>query len=365
MEDSGGYRCELALAGDRPWVEHLVVVTKMEESFKDQTLQPWEVLEKEATTLELSEIKETLKERAEPLPPILPVFTTMPTLWSSEATTTFSIFETSSVPKVPLESQTPIPPIFLNIPGSDSEGNEYEDESESDIHEIGLVEYMDEEEDKISENTRNVSDYEDGIKSFSESQSFFPISSSSDSDIATTNETDTFEGDADEDEKEWPALPPLFTEEEEKYKKDIVQVEEVQFNEESSQRDENYMEGIINIEKEKGTYKEDIIEKEEQGEPWSVSQSSVFSATADGATSALPHYHAFEEEEDKEDDWPDFHPITAHSNVNEEEIEEQTLSSTPTLVPSSSASTSDNTSPTTLKPILLDAASINGPGDEV
>ena len=77
MEDSGGYRCELALAGDRPWVEHLVVVTKLEESFKDQTLQPWEVLEKGATSLDLSEIKGTLKESAMPLPPILPLFTTL------------------------------------------------------------------------------------------------------------------------------------------------------------------------------------------------------------------------------------------------------------------------------------------------
>ena len=38
MEDSGGYRCELALAGDRPWLEHLVVVTKLEESFKGTLL---------------------------------------------------------------------------------------------------------------------------------------------------------------------------------------------------------------------------------------------------------------------------------------------------------------------------------------
>merc|ERR1712107_253825 len=142
-------------------------VTKLEESFKEQTLQPWEVLETEATTLELSEIKGTLKESAEPLPPILPLFTTPPTLWSPEATTTLPIFETSSVPKVSSESQTPIPPIFMNIPGSNSEGNEYDDESESDIHESGLVEYMDEEEDKISENIQNVSDYEYGVKSFS------------------------------------------------------------------------------------------------------------------------------------------------------------------------------------------------------
>ena len=108
------------------------MVTKLEESLKDQTLQPWEVLEKEATSLELSEIKGTLKESAMPLPPILPVFTTPPTLWTPEAASSFPIFETSSVPKVSLEGQTPIPPIFMNIPGSDNEGIEFEDEGESD-----------------------------------------------------------------------------------------------------------------------------------------------------------------------------------------------------------------------------------------
>merc|ERR1719458_818160 len=99
--DSGGYRCELALGGDRPWVEHIVVVEKP-QILANEALQHYELLQKEATTVTASELLEkeaTLDESVTPLPPILPLFTSPSTRWSLEVISTSTIHETSEAPK--------------------------------------------------------------------------------------------------------------------------------------------------------------------------------------------------------------------------------------------------------------------------
>ena len=201
--DSGGYRCELALGGDRPRVEHMVVV-------KEPQIQQYELLEEKDATTTVAATELVQKELSSDesgtvvttIPPIQSIFTSPSTHWSPRNISTFTIYETSQASKDSLEeSPTPIPPIFLNIP-------EYEDESEYEENNDGS-DYMG--DDDAGEDTENLE--EDEAKEIQDELLSEPRSSlasfSVDSKIATTNLKPEENDDDDEKEKDWPEIPPL------------------------------------------------------------------------------------------------------------------------------------------------------------
>ena len=225
--DSGGYRCELALGGDRPWVEHIVVV-KEPKMLTNNALQHYELVQKEATTVTATELllqkevtsaeEESATERNPPidesgtlLPPIHPLFTSPSTRWSPKIISTFTIYETSQAPQdSPKDSPTPIPPIFLNIPAEGSEYGEREDERKVEEYKDGS-DYIEDANgtDEDEDNSEANEEYDEGILDELMPEPHSPITSK----VATTSPPDKQDRQEQDNEKEedWPALPPLIT----------------------------------------------------------------------------------------------------------------------------------------------------------